>query len=416
MKGLAVKPLFSGTGAQEKGSNCVRLTTFGNYKGTHDASGTRGDQINGAGSPEHTRLDDNLFDEIDGDYPKDRINVHRLKENEAKTKFQKDRKADIDVTEVKSNQEKDRAKENRYVDEKQNSFLHLDSDKVLNGKNFESRPTHKIKGRSSLPLESTTMTENKNSNPQASVNRAKKSYSDKDLIKTECSYSPSNAEALAKFVARRKTLSPSKSSPSLKTLVTLSDTTEGEDLNLNQKKNTSSETVKALSETFVGAESEQDHDFIESLPTVKSVGELLSVKNNKERPDINSSAGKSEAFGKSNLEKEKIALEEPKQPGKTNKELDNVNQQSTKEKSELDITSSHGKVASNQPDITTAKKTENITKPDIANSKSEIDSMEEQPVSHHKLFSKQPIGVKLDFNLGLGETVDKSHLKRITQV
>ncbi|XP_045203921.2 uncharacterized protein LOC123556909 [Mercenaria mercenaria] len=329
-----MKPLQSTSSKQARGDNLPKLNKNSIERKTSSSQESEL-PYPVSWSPERKRPKEMAFDEIDGDFPVD---------------------AAVEV--VRNNDDDD--------DDGLNEQL----------KSLEVTESKRTKGRSSFPMDSMPNLKNKNVNekPKTSANKTKKSYSDRDLNRGEnsLSNSPTNAEALAKFVARRRTMSPSVSTPSLKALDrATSDQRLNEESNAGTRKNASSPALKSLSKSFCEKDHKQDQDLSRPFPPLKSVSEKpVSRKEDAQSSDPTRTAAKTDVADTKVTEKLPVNTEETVRENKT----------------EISIT---------QPDVV---------------------SMEELTISHHpKPFSKQPIGMNLDLHLGLGADTENEP-KRVTEV
>lgn len=193
------------------------------------------------------------FDEIDGEYtaPPAKRGTGLVKNNieEKETRKFSSNKTDCDNDKVKhsigveaNSSDNDKAE-------------HNDSSGTLQKLDYTDK-VKRINGRSSFPLDLQNTPEIGNGNDtfNTTSNKFKHSYSDREISvrNLERSYSPSNAEVLAKFVARRKTMSPSVSTPALKAL----DKSLTSRITGLTRKNTSSPSLNCVENTSIATNSQ----------------------------------------------------------------------------------------------------------------------------------------------------------------
>lgn len=318
-------------------------------------------------SPEQARSGERSFDEIDGEYPaplvKRGIELDKNNTEENATGKFSSNKTDCD---------NDRLKHSLGVDVNNgddDEAEHDDSSGTLQTLDVTDK-VKRIKGRSSFPLDLQNTPEIGIGNDKFNTpsNKFKHSYSDREISvrNLEPSFSPSNAEVLAKFVARRKTMSPSVSTPALKALdKSLASRTP--DLT---RKNTSSPSLNCVENTSISTNSQ---DAIRSAAKLNGARFGVKVANN------GASIGVKVANNGVNTE--------------------------TKLSDGENVTNSTANKHSDGETVTSAAASVSPAK-------------EESPKFHHrKAFSKDSIGINLDVNLAIDLISDNGdRLKRVTEV
>jgi hypothetical protein len=313
-----------------------------------------------SGSPD---LDGEAFDEIDGNFPHVSKEVDKESVKMKEMILGRDTEVTQSVEEIKLLHSSDKP-----------AVISGDDDLNETFKALKLEDRKRNKGRSSFPMDNSPQLNGRNVGEmyQKSAVKTKKSHSDKDLNKGDKSYSPTNAEALAKFVARRRTMSPSISSPSLKTLE--QPASNSEDSEIKTRKNTSSPSLKSLNALFSETDHKEEKNISRPLPTVTHFSEKLGSSTNEEKSEH--------------------SLVTP--------ETDLVNSNSTEK---LPVNTSVTRQV-NRDDMTAVSLTHTETNTTKDN------NVSNQP----KPFSKKPIGMNLDLHLAHHEESTNDECKRVTEV
>jgi hypothetical protein len=385
-------------------------------------------------------------DEIDGDYLPH--SEKRTKVDQGKSQWS--RYHSDEINKVTPNRKAARVKDNHDLSDDSDDD-ETDEELREKFKSFELDQRGKSeKGRRSFPMQ---LQQISFEDSRELLSKSSSHKSELDILGTESgeskkkkpfsSHSPTNAEALAKFVARRKTMSPSVStpalekialdsknaarrnvsSPSLNTLETIDDVSSG--ASVKQKHETRSESTKSAKTEISSrtantdkvesntAQVEKPPDDRSKLDDLTSTAGTLNTANTNSaklfstpvrtrhaetKPGIltlETDESKGASKGSSTMQdtNDKSSVENAKL---ANKEIGRAGLDKHKNKSEHKDTATEG-----SEDRTSA-----------AENMSDLNLKEESP----KPFSKQPIGVKLDFHLGSEGSNWKPDTKKVTVV